>query len=275
MTKPVIVLVPGAWHPPSAFDPLTKYLEAKGYTVDALPLQTVDANPPRPNFDADVQHIAQSIEKHADAGSDVVLLTHSYGGNPGSTACKGLLKSQRAAAGKNGGIVHKIYWYVPLPIPPRRGNPANPSPSCSFLVPPGVSLMDALGGDLPWFRVSDDKQTVNPATPIDTFYNDISDRATLDALVASLGVHSYQSFYSKNEYAPWLEVPSTYIVCALDQAIPEAAQRGMIAGAKAHMAEQGGKFEMQEVTMEASHSPFVSRPEELGEHVAKIAGGRA
>lgn len=112
MSKPIIVLVPGAWHPPSAFDPLTRYLESQGYTVDALALQSVDANPPLENFDADVKHIASVVEKHADTGRDVVLLTHSYGGNPGSSACKGLLKSQRSAAGKQGGIVHKIYWYV-------------------------------------------------------------------------------------------------------------------------------------------------------------------
>jgi hypothetical protein len=135
--------------------------------------------------------------------------------------------------------------------------------------------MDALGGPLPWFNISTDSKTVQPATPIPTFYNDISSSATQDALVSSLGVQSYQAFFSKNEYAPWLEVPSTYIVCTLDQAIPEDAQRGMIAGAKQVMAEQGGKFQMDEVVMEASHSPFVSKPEELGEHVMRIAGGKA
>jgi hypothetical protein len=112
MSKPVIVLVPGAWHPPSGFSPLTKYLESHGYTVDALHLQSVDANPPLKDFDADVQHIASAIAKHVDAGNDVVLLTHSYGGNPGSSACKGLLKSDRKKEGKKGGVVHKIYWYA-------------------------------------------------------------------------------------------------------------------------------------------------------------------
>lgn len=114
MVKPVLVLVPGAWHPPSAFGPFTKYLESKGYLVDPVALQSVDADPPLHNFDADVQHIAAAVEKHADAGRDVILLTHSYGGNPGSSASKGLLKSQREAAGKSGGIINKIYWCVPI-----------------------------------------------------------------------------------------------------------------------------------------------------------------
>jgi hypothetical protein len=115
MSKPIFVLVPGAWHPPSAFGPFTRYLESKGYTVDPVPLKSVAADPPLPNFDADVNNIASAVEKHADAGYDVILLTHSYGGNPGSSASKGLLKSQREAAGKPGGIVHKIYWFVAIP----------------------------------------------------------------------------------------------------------------------------------------------------------------
>ena len=132
--------------------------------------------------------------------------------------------------------------------------------------------MDAIGGPLPWFQVASDEKTVQPATPIETFYNDISDQATLDALVNSLGVHSYQAFFSKNTYTPWIDGPSTYIVCTLDKAIPEDAQRGMIEGARKAIHEANGKFDMQEVVLEASHSPFVSCPEKLGEVVRKIAG---
>lgn len=139
-------------------------------------------------------------------------------------------------------------------------------------MPPGVSLIDAIGGPLPWFRIAEDEKTVRAGTPVETFYNDITDKETLNALVSSLGVHSYQAFFSKNEYAPWLDVPSTYIVCTLDEAIPEANQRGMVTSAKQFIGEQGGKFDMQEVTIEASHSPFVSKPEELGDAVRKIAG---
>jgi hypothetical protein len=133
--------------------------------------------------------------------------------------------------------------------------------------------MDALGGNpLPWFRISDDQQTVHPATPIETFYNDISDQSTLDALVKSLGTHSYQAFFSKNKYAPWLELPSTYIVCTEDQAIPEQGQRGMVEGAKKMIEENGKGGSMDEVVIKASHSPFVSMPQELGDIVRKAAG---
>lgn len=133
--------------------------------------------------------------------------------------------------------------------------------------------MDALGGNpLPWFQVAADEKTVTPATPIETFYNDISDQATLDELVKSLGTHSYQAFFSKNAYAPWLDGPSTYIVCTLDEAIPVHGQRGMIEGAKKAIGEANGKFDIQVVELEASHSPFVSCPEKLGDAVRKVAG---
>ncbi|KIX08916.1 uncharacterized protein Z518_03573 [Rhinocladiella mackenziei CBS 650.93] len=100
MSKPAIHLVPGAWHGPSNFSPLTNYLTQHGYTVEGIPLASVDSSPPQPNFDADVQVIASTISKHTDQGSDVVILFHSYGGIPGTSACKGLLKSDRESAGK-------------------------------------------------------------------------------------------------------------------------------------------------------------------------------
>jgi hypothetical protein len=133
--------------------------------------------------------------------------------------------------------------------------------------------MDALGGSpLPWFQISADEKTLMPATPIETFYNDISDQATLDELVKSLAPQSYQAMFSKNTYTPWMDGPSTYIICTLDQAIPEENQRGMIEGARKAISEGNGKFELDEVVLEASHSPFVSCPEKLGDAVRKIAG---
>ncbi|KAL6245177.1 hypothetical protein RBB50_007952 [Rhinocladiella similis] len=249
MSKPVIVLVPGAWHPPSCFSPLTKYLNEHGYTVEGISLPSVGSTPPEPNFDADVTVIASTVSKCADQGSEVILLFHSYGGVPGASACKGLLKSDRQAAGKKGGIIHLIYC-------------------CAFAVDEGVCLMDGLGGKpLPWFGIAEDEKTLVPKTPVETFYNDIHDQAVLSDLVDSLKPHAYGTFSSKGTYAAWRDVASTYVVCERDAAIPPQAQRGMIANVNQS---SGGK--MREVSMDASHSPFVSRPEELGRIVREIAG---
>ena len=133
--------------------------------------------------------------------------------------------------------------------------------------------MDVLGGqDLPWFNFSEDRKTLMPATPIETFYNDVSDKATLDGLTASLRPHSYGSFSSKNTYEPWMDVASTYFVCTDDQAIPVEGQKGMVESCRKAIAENSGKGSMDEVTIKASHSPFVSQPEETSDAIRRIAG---
>lgn len=205
MSKPTILLVPGAWHAPSGFSPLTKYLTQHGYTVEGISLASVGSSPPQPNFDADVNVIASTISKHADSGSDVILLFHSYGGVPGTSACKGLLKSDRSTTGKQGGVVHLIYC-------------------CAFAVDEGVCLMDGLGGQPPsWFDFAADEKTLMPKTPVETFYNDIDDKKVLDELVASLKPQSYGAFWSQCSYAAWRDVASTYVVCERDEALPAGA----------------------------------------------------
>ena len=256
MSKPAILLVPGAWHTPSSFYPLTNYLIQHGYTVEGISLASVGSIPPQPNFDADVQVIASTISKHADQGSDVVILFHSYGSIPGTSACKGFLKSDREAAGKKGGVVHLIYC-------------------CAFAVDEGMSLMDGLGGQpLPWFDIASDEKTLTPKTPVETFYNDIDDKKILDELVDSLKPQSYGAFWSKSTYAAWLDVESTYIVCGVDEALPVQVQQGMVTNVRKLIEEKGGKGNMQQVTVNASHSPFVSQPVELGRIVREVAGER-
>jgi len=254
MSKPTILLVPGAWHTPSGFSPLTNYLTQHGYTVEGISLGSVGSSAPQPNFDADVQAIASTIRKHADQGSDILILFHSYGGIPGSSACEGLLKSDRETAGKNGGIVHLIYC-------------------AAFAVEEGVSLMDGLGGEpLPWWNFSSDQMTLMPKTPVETFYNDINDKEMLDELVGSLKPQSYGALWSKSTYAPWRDVESTYVLCERDEALPVQGQREMVANAKKVIEETGGKGSMREVSLNTSHSPFLSRPEELGRIVRTAAG---
>ena len=69
--------------------------------------------------------------------------------------------------------------------------------------------------------------TLMLATPIETFYNGL-DTETAEVAVKALRPHSYRTFYSKLTYAAWRHVPSTYLVCTKDMAIPEAVQRLMI-----------------------------------------------
>lgn len=253
MTKPVILLVPGAWHSPSGFAPLANYLTQHNYIVEGIPLPSVGSSPPQTTFDADVQAIASTIGRHADEGSNIVILFHSYGGVPGTSACKGLLKSDRSSTGQSGGVVHLIYC-------------------CAFALEEGVCLMDGLGGQpLPWFQFSSDGGSLMPETPEDKFYNDIDDPKLLQELVNNLRPQSYGPYFSKSTYAVWRDVPSTYVMCQKDQALPFEVQQAMAANVMKVTVESGGKVGMQVFTLDSSHSPFLSRPEELGDIVLSVA----
>ncbi|KIW17009.1 hypothetical protein PV08_04200 [Exophiala spinifera] len=256
MTKPVILLVPGAWHEPSCFSPLASYLVNHGYTVEGISLPSVDSSPPQPNFDGDVAAVASTIRKHADQGSEIVVFFHSYGGIPGSSACRGLLKSDREARGKAGGVTHLIF--------------------CSaHAVDEGVSVMDNLGGEpLPWFNLSEDGMTsvLEGRVPAELFYNDIDDEKVLAELLGKLKPQSYGAFWSKSTYAAWQDVDSTYVHCERDNAIPVAFQRQMVANVRRAVQERGAGGRMHDVTLDASHSAFVSRPEEVGMIVRRAAG---
>ncbi|KAL1612799.1 hypothetical protein SLS60_001028 [Paraconiothyrium brasiliense] len=244
-TKPTILFVPGAWHVPESYDLVAEQLQAAGYPTIYVSLPSVSLTP-IDTFEPDVDAIRAKLEPLVEAGSDVVVVAHSYGSMPTNEAIKGLTRADRAAAGQKGGVAHYVF--------------------CSaFITPVGVSLMDALQGkDLPWFIVSPDKKVVHPDNPRDIFYADLDD-ATATRWVERLLPFSYQTYFSKTRYAAYVDVPSTFIFCTEDKAIPPPVQEMMVAGAE----QQGAKF--GRTTIGASHSPMISQPGEVFEAIRKAA----
>ena len=59
----------------------------------------------------------------------------------------------------------------------------------------------------------------------------------------------------------WKHVPSTYVICAHDAAIMPSLQRTMAARAT------------DVIELDADHSPFLTRPEELADLLASYLGG--
>lgn len=240
--KPVIVFVPGAWHSPDAFEPVMKELEAAGYDTKGVKLASVGASEPLKDFQPDVEAIQLAMKPLIDQGKDILLFTHSYGGVVGSEAVRSLDKASRQKEGKPGGVSHLYYC-------------------CAFALPEGVSLMDGLQGKpLPWYRVSADEMIVNPATPVDVFYNDVENP---EHHVKSLKPHSYRTFFSKVTYPAWKYVPSTYLLCEKDMAIPIHVQKAMVES-------PGAAFTVE--TVDASHSPFLSMPAETARSIRRAAG---
>lgn len=132
--KPVYVFIPGAWHTADTYDGIRALLEKHDYENHAVATPSVGANPPNKGLYDDATYTHDILEKLADEGKQIVLVTHSYGGMVGSLAVEGLGYSQRRHAGKKGGIIMLVYM-------------------SAFAVTKGKSLLDALGGEwLPWMK---------------------------------------------------------------------------------------------------------------------------
>lgn len=64
----------------------------------------------------------------------------------------------------------------------------------------------------------------------------------------------------------WMEIPTSYLLCEDDQAIPLAAQEAMTRMVK----EKGGEVQTERTS--AGHSPFLSRPDETAQWIRMVAG---
>ena len=129
MSKPTIVLVPGAWHKPSHYQPLLDWLESHGYPTASKQLPSVGATEPE-NKDVacDTAFVRDEVlVPQLEQGKDVVLLMHSYGGCPGGAAATGLSKTERLANGQKGGVIGLVYM-------------------CAFVAGEGDSLISKLPG---------------------------------------------------------------------------------------------------------------------------------
>lgn len=124
---------------------------------------------------------------------------------------------------------------------------------CAFMLDEGDSLLGAVGGTPPgWWRYSPDESYISVDTPMAVFYNDCATEVAQGA-IAHLKQFSARAPEQTLDAAAWHEVGSTYVICTKDKAIPPEAQEAMSGRA--------GTVE----TLDASHSPFLSRPGELAE----------
>lgn len=103
-TKPIILLVHGAWHLPSLYDPLKVELEKLGYEWLCPQLPSIGADVRGVTWEADVQCVRDLVIPLFDQGREVVTIGHSYGGIPASVSTAGLSVAERAARGEKGGF---------------------------------------------------------------------------------------------------------------------------------------------------------------------------
>jgi pimeloyl-ACP methyl ester carboxylesterase len=216
---PVVILVHGAWHGSWAWSAVVERLTAEGIRTVAvdLPSKGLDTDELGDLHD-DAEVVRAAV---ADAAAPALVVAHSYGGLPVS---EGLAAVANAA--------HLVYL-------------------AAFVLEPGESLLGLRGGVEPdWWITSEDGRTLLPDTPEQVFYADCP-RAVAARAVASLVPHRKDVFRQEIRAAAWQQVPSTYVICTRDKAVPPALQE--------KMAERAGTVSH----IDSSHSPFLSRPDEV------------
>jgi pimeloyl-ACP methyl ester carboxylesterase len=209
-SEPVVILVHGAWHGPWAWAEVVERLNAAGIRNVAVSLPSAGAALGDLHDDAEV--VRTAID---EADGPALVLAHSYGGVPTSEAAAG--------------AAHIVFL-------------------TAFVLEPGQSLLGLRGGVEPdWWLSSEDNLSLLPDNPQHVFYNDcppeIAERAA-----AAIVPHSRASFTQELSTAAWQTVPSTYVICERDNAIPLPAQE-MMSG-------RAGSV----IRLDSGHSPFLSRP---------------
>jgi hypothetical protein len=132
-SHPVLVIVPGSSQSPTHYAYLAHLLHSHGYaTLSALlpSVGTTEAVTAQDDTDFVRKRLilpVLDIEEH-----NVILITHSYSGMPGSAAALGLGKADRAKEGKATAVLGQIFI---ASIIPRGGD--------------GLDVVEVFGGNLP------------------------------------------------------------------------------------------------------------------------------
>ena len=115
--KPTIVIVPGSFSPAFFYDGVVNELKSHGYEALAIDYPSIGRRDPKPpaTMSEDAGFVQTVTTKIANQGKDSLLMTHSYGGIPGTESLKGLTKSERKAEGKKGGIIRILYMTSVIP----------------------------------------------------------------------------------------------------------------------------------------------------------------
>ena len=233
------VLIHGAWHGAWCWHKVTPLLQNHGHTVHTpdLPALGMDRTPLQ---SISLQSYADRVCETLNACSEpVYLVGHSMGG---------LAITQAAEA-----MPQKIKMLVYL---------------TAFLLPSGQTLLAKAQADpeakvLPNLVFAPDQSSAMVRTDVleDVFYADCSPSDI--ALARTLLVPQAAAPFAtpiQTTLERWGTVPRVYIECTADHAISYAAQQSM------HTSLPCSRV----ITMPTSHSPFLSAPQALADHLLSL-----
>jgi pimeloyl-ACP methyl ester carboxylesterase len=238
------ILIHGSWHGGWCFDLVREILEAAGHEVIAPDLPGMDGD------EAELRNVTLQGWAEFAAGlcqqasqSPVILAGHSRGGLVISQAAETAPQSMDA-------LVYICAMMLPSGISRAEFKKfEEPNPAFDTIITP------VFGGA---------GSVVDPAAGRDVFAQLVG-KPLADQAMARLMIepHSPRATPLQLSAARYGSLPRTYVECTQDRAIPIGSQRKM------QQLSPGAAV----VTLDADHSPFLSRPKELA--AALIAAAQA
>jgi pimeloyl-ACP methyl ester carboxylesterase len=257
--SPTFVIVPGAWQTPWHYHLLTSSLQNLGYRATCLSNPSNHKEGPWPEtWRDDVANVASAIRSEADAGNEVVLIMHSYGGAPGSEACKDLLVGDVLT----GGGVKKIVYISAVAFPEGGGITEELLSSLNLVLHVNISLYLS-HKLLPRADVTQTDGSNTHANPSPVIYPDVPSPLRSQALSAMVP-QSQGALTFTSSFAPWKHIPAHYILCSDDLCIPLPAQKTIAS-------QEGGKWST--TTLETGHSPFLICPAIVADSIVAFTFG--
>lgn len=284
MAQPLIVIVPGGFVKPEAYDRVANELSQLGYTTKVLNLTVHgDLSNETPDSPAwrelaakgcpdDVKMILSQVMPEFENKREVVLLGHSYGTLPATISAEGQSVAERHVRGEKGGIkalVNLAGFAYPMRGKNIMGTDDDISPRPYHVLEVGALQRSQLQGVPGGYELVElnpsqaDILHLQEETGKPLFFSDVSpaeqDHAWNTLLNKS---QSYKSLQHRPEViASDLKLPKYYVRTTKDQMVTEDYQAAFI--------EYGG-FDA-EFEVPSGHCPMVSEPGKLAEVIDAIA----
>lgn len=141
MSKPTLIFCPGAWYPPTAFNPLIDKLPE--YTTHVVAFPSIQDATNVKDLRPDIEAVRSIVQHECNEGREVIVVSHSWSGLPVSSALDGLSRAQREKTGQKGGVVKLIFL-------------------SAFIPDVGQSLLQAFGGIAPDWYIRDVRNLMPP-----------------------------------------------------------------------------------------------------------------
>jgi pimeloyl-ACP methyl ester carboxylesterase len=233
MKNTTIVFVHGAWHGAWSWAPVQALLDDAGVASLAVDLPGQGASPlPLVDMYGDARSVVDTL--HAIGGS-FILVGHSYGGSVISEVAHLVAHSSTVE------LTHLVYIAA---FPLDEGE----SPMTTIMsFEPAETLMGPA-----MVAREDGTVTLHPERAADALFNELTPQQSAAAM-ARVRPFNGLSLTMPVSSSAWRRIPSTYIVCARDQAIHPTHQRQLATRCTFT------------VELDTDHSPFASMPHETTE----------